>query len=148
MADVEPRIVRTPGGRDVPYFIVPFDEKGRCEGPRTRARLLEWLAAPETAPTHVFLFSHGWNNDWTVATNRYQRFMDGYMRMSAAKQLVHPANFKPLFVGIFWPSTALVFGEGEAGPDIAGAGDNEPPNARATKKKPVGRNSSAWPRPR
>lgn len=130
MVDVEPRIVRTPGGRDMPYFVIPFDKKGRCEGPRTRARLLEWLADPATAPTHVFLFSHGWNNDWTVATRRYERFMNGYLRMAAEKPLEHPANFKPLLVGIFWPSTALVFGEGEAGPDIAGAGDEAGQQAR------------------
>lgn len=125
-----PRMIHTPGGRDVPYYIIPFDEKGRCEGPQTRSGLLERLANPAEAPSHIFVFSHGWNNDWTVATRRYERFINGYMAMSARLQLPHPDGFKPLLVGIFWPSTALVFGEDEEGPDIAGDDDGAATRAR------------------
>ena len=63
--------------------------------------------------------SHGWNNDWTVAVWRYEDFIDGFAGMRRARALPRPAEYKPLLVGIFWPSTALVFTEKEKGPQIA-----------------------------
>lgn len=106
------------GGR-MPYYIIPFDKRGVCQGPETRAHLLRELE--NGGYSDVFLFSHGWNNDWTVATERYENFIGGYMKMRRDRALAVPDGFKPLLVGIFWPSTALVFTDAEKGPDIAAA---------------------------
>ncbi|MCA8959209.1 MAG: hypothetical protein KDC38_01800 [Planctomycetes bacterium] len=113
------KVITTPEGLRVPYYIIPFDKRGICEGPATRAALLSDLDAGDYS--HVILFSHGWNNDWTVATQRYQDFIEGFMKMRQQHALAPPADYRPLLIGIFWPSTALVFGEDEWGPGIAGA---------------------------
>jgi hypothetical protein len=114
------RVLRPDDGVEVPYYIIPFDKKGRCEGPATRTHLVD--AVRTGAFTDLFLFSHGWNNDWTVATKRYEHFITGFIDMRKARGLNMPDGYRPLLVGIFWPSTALVFGEDEEGPQIA-AGD-------------------------
>lgn len=109
-------------GTQCPLYIIPFDKHGTCIGPRTRQHLVD--AVKQGDYSDVFLFSHGWNNDWTVATSRYEHFLSGYMNMRKAHNLPMPANYRPLLVGIFWPSTALVFTDSEKGPAIAG-GDPE-----------------------
>ena len=114
------RTVRSEDGQEIPFYIIPFDKRGTCIAPKTRDHLIQ--AIRDDDYTDVFLFSHGWNNDWTVATARYEHFLKGYMDMRAENDLDVPANYKPLLVGVFWPSTALVFGKSEKGPSMA-AGD-------------------------
>lgn len=48
--------------------------------------------------------------------------MNGYMAMRRAHGLPVANPYRPLLVGVFWPSTALTFGASEEGPEIA-AGD-------------------------
>lgn len=116
------KTLQSPSNLAIPYYIIRFDDDGRCESPQTRSDLVNRLTA--NAYTDVFLFSHGWNNDWTAATRRYESFMNGYMAMVASRGLKHRDGFKPILVGIFWPSTAFVFGEDEEGPRMAG-GDRD-----------------------
>jgi hypothetical protein len=111
------RIIARDNGTAVPFYVIPFYKQGRCEGPETRRHLVN--AAKTGAVSNIFLFSHGWNNDWTVAIRRYEHFLAGYMNMRRVHQLPAPPGYKPLLVGVFWPSTALVFGEREEGPAIA-----------------------------
>lgn len=113
------RRLRLDDGSEAPYYIIPFDKRGLCDGPQTRQHLLD--SVKEGSYSDIFLFSHGWNNDWTVATKRYEEFISGYMNMRRQHNLPMPANYRPLLVGIFWPSTALVFGQDETGPQIAAA---------------------------
>ncbi len=108
-------------GRSAPLFIVPFDKGGLCTGPQTRAALIE--EAKNGGYSDIFLFSHGWNNDWPTATGRYQDFFDQF-RQVRLRAGAAPASYKPLLVGIFWPSTLLVFGK-EKGPSIAGGGASQ-----------------------
>lgn len=105
-------------GSGVPFYVIPFDKNGVCTAPQTRSHLL--TAARDTPFTDVFLFSHGWNNDWTVATDRYRAFYEGYSRQRRERGDPLPDPYRPLLVGVFWPSTALVFGEAERGPAMAG----------------------------
>jgi hypothetical protein len=111
------RHVQLPDGTDVPYYIIPFDKKGRCEGPTTRQDLIKHAAEY----TDIYLFSHGWNNDWKAATDRYESFIQGFMKMRKDSSLPMPQNYRPLLVGVFWPSAILVK-ESEEGPEFA-AGD-------------------------
>ena len=102
--------------------MIPFDKDGTCEGPQTRADLL----AHAQDYSDIFVFSHGWNNDWTVATKRYEHFINGFIDLRRRHNLPVPPNYKPLLVGIFWPSQALAWFEKEAGPEIAGDGSGRP----------------------
>src|SRR4051812_37692253 len=99
-----------------PRGIIPFYEQAHCIGPPTRSHLL--TAVRNGAYTDIFLFSHGWNNDWTAATTGYEDFLKGYAEMRHTHGLTYPRPFRPLLVGIFWPSTILVL-PGERGPAIA-----------------------------
>ncbi|HAJ37929.1 MAG TPA: hypothetical protein DCL15_19845 [Chloroflexi bacterium] len=103
-----------------PFYILPFDKRGICEAPATRTRLLEDVAAGRY--TDIFIFSHGWNNDWPGAVQSYRRFIAGFTAMVQERQLALPTPFRPLLIGIHWPSAALTFGEEEA-PTMAATGE-------------------------
>ncbi|MBV6520160.1 MAG: hypothetical protein MNPFHGCM_00265 [Gemmatimonadaceae bacterium] len=100
-------------GIQMPTWILRYNADGICESPLTRGDLLERLRAEEHSD--VILFSHGWNNDFDAASRLYGRFLAAFEGLLPS----HPANrtFTPVFVGITWPSTWLVF---DNGPKIAG----------------------------
>lgn len=116
------KTLTTHDGIDVPFYIVRFDKKGLLQSPETAKEIIS--RAHEFSD--VFFFSHGWNNDWTCANKRYQDFFDEYSKLRQAHDLAMPAGYKPMMVGVFWPSTALVFGKSERGPDFM---DMDPPEA-------------------
>lgn len=109
------RTLTTPEGAAFPYYIIPFDADGVCTGPLTRDHLLGHL----DGVTDIFVFSHGWNNDWTAATTRYEGFIKGVQDLRASMALPVPADYRPLLVGIYWPSQALRLFESETGPGFA-----------------------------
>jgi pimeloyl-ACP methyl ester carboxylesterase len=104
-------------GSTASFYVMPFDKQGRCEAPATREELLR--SARDGEPTDVYLFSHGFNNAWKEATRHYDGFVDGYMRLRRDRQLDLGRSYRPLLVGVFWPSAILVL-PGEHGPAIAG----------------------------
>lgn len=108
-------LLKTATGDVFPYYIIPFDKEGTCVGPKTRDHLLKSSAEY----SDIFFFSHGWNNDWTVATERYRSFIDGYQAQRKELGLDASEGYKPLLVGIFWPSQTMAWFESEAGPRIA-----------------------------
>ena len=74
------RILKTFDNHEVPWYILPFDERGICMAPLTRQDCLRQVAAEK--PTDVFVFCHGWNNDWKHATEeRYEKFIHGYEQL-------------------------------------------------------------------
>src|SRR5215218_3282416 len=103
-----------PDGTQVPFYVVPFDADGTCTGPRAAADAV----AEAAGATDVFLFSHGWNNDWAAATGRYHEFLQAYSALRAQRWNPATRPYRPVLVGVFWPSAVLV-GEGEREPDIA-----------------------------
>lgn len=111
------RTIQTEAGQTAPWYIIPFDKNGNCTGPLTRDHLL--TTAQNSVFTDIILFSHGWNNDWNTATQRYEDFLAGYMELRRSKHLTYPRPVHPLLVGVFWPSTALVL-PWETAPAIAG----------------------------
>lgn len=117
---------KTAEGLPFPYYIIPFDKQGRCEGPATRRHLLDNLAGF----SDIFLFSHGWNNDWAAATARYESFIDGYTAQRTALGLAVPADYRPLLVGVFWPSQTMAWFDSETGPGFAGTGPEDVESGR------------------
>jgi hypothetical protein len=76
--------------------------------------------------TDIFVFSHGWNNDWRAATGRYNNFIDGFVRTHAESHgLSLGRDYQPLLVGLFWPSVILVL-PWEQAPVIAAAPGEDP----------------------
>jgi hypothetical protein len=110
-------------GRDNPMYVLPFDKSGRTTAPHT----LEHARATMRSGgfTDVYLFSHGWNNDWATATARYRDFAEGL----AAQGPDDPGR-RALLLGIFWPSVLLV-APWERAPEMAGAREAADPAADA-----------------
>lgn len=113
-----------PGGTSVPFYIVTFDEDGTCTSPATR----DHLVGAAAGATDVFLFSHGWNNDWATATGAYDQFVSRYVPLRQSFWDPPTRPYRPVLVGVFWPSAVLVWPD-ERGPDFAGA---EGPDDAAT----------------
>jgi hypothetical protein len=80
------KVIKTAGGGEMPWYMMPFDRDGICTGPETRKHLM--AAVAKEAFTDIYLFSHGWNNDWKDATDRYQSFIDGYSKLRAARHVL------------------------------------------------------------
>jgi hypothetical protein len=106
----------TDDSASAPFYLIPFDKLGRCEGPLTREHLLGAAASGEFTDIHIF--SHGWNNIFKEALERYRSFFTGYLSIRAERGLNDPNNYRPLFVGIVWPSTVLVLPWEERGPSL------------------------------
>lgn len=104
-------------GRQVPIYLLTFDKSGNCTSPQSASHLIDALAAGRGRD--VLSYSHGWNNDFPTAMERYQLFIEGVSALAVGHGDRLPDEFDPVFVGILWPSTALTFGS-ENAPNIAG----------------------------
>ena len=118
------KVLKLEDGKDVPYYIMPYDKKGKVRAPETLRHLEKALETGDYSD--VYVFSHGWNNDWTVATERYQRFIEGFVAARKARGTAVDPEYRPLLIGIFWPSTSLVFGSKERGPGFSSVGIPQP----------------------
>lgn len=101
-------------GQGNPFYILQFDKRGGTTSPETMAHAHQALRTGEF--TDVFVFCHGWNNDWEAATHRYDHFVDGFIGQAPDD----PAR-RALLIGIFWPSALLVM-PGEQAPAMAADG--------------------------
>lgn len=111
------RTMTLDNGKQAPFYVIPFDEQGRCQGPLTYNRLLTDIQ--NGSYTDIFLFSHGWNNTWPDAIGSYEGFIQGYTQMRHDHGLTYQRPFQPLLIGIFWPSIILVSPQDSA-PAFAG----------------------------
>lgn len=111
--------VSTVDGHQAPFYAVQFDKDGLSSSPLTSAHLVTALRNGDY--TDVFVFSHGWNNDWDTALARYRGFITEFQKARADHPVDLGRDFRPLLCGVFWPSTALVL-PWEQGPDLAAAG--------------------------
>ncbi|HZM74908.1 MAG TPA: hypothetical protein VFC19_04230 [Candidatus Limnocylindrales bacterium] len=114
------KVLSDPDGLSTPFYVIPFDRDGVCTGPNT----LDHLVEASTNCTDVFVFSHGWNNDWDAATKRYEDFATEFTHARRKGWRPSTRDYNPLLVGVFWPSTSLVL-PWERPPDIAGAPSSE-----------------------
>lgn len=108
--------VVTAFGQQVPCYAITFDKNGVCTSPQSAAHLLAALAGG--AASDVIAYSHGWNTVFDDAVRAYDAFLAGASAMATAHPHQLPAVFKPIFIGIHWPSTSLV-AAGERTPRIA-----------------------------
>lgn len=86
-------------------FRLRFDAAGRlaeaCE-----AELRKLLDAATNA-TDIFVFAHGWWNDPASAEASYTRFISD---MRAVRPVMPRPTYRPLLVGIYWPSAYFPLG--------------------------------------
>lgn len=91
---------------DARYALISFDDQGRerhddPEGGLFSDTLLQRVR--DAPPTHVFLFSHGWMGDVPAAIDQYTRWLSAMWRLSADRTAMG-SGFRPLFIGLHWPS--------------------------------------------
>ena len=102
---------------NVTYALIAFDAKGRerTDDPQgvngqMSARILQEAAT--NRPNHIFFFSHGWKGDVPAAIDQYNRWIKAMTDLSSDTAAMG-ADFKPLWIGLHWPS--LPWGDDELG---------------------------------
>ncbi len=105
----------TAAGLAVPLYLLQSDKSGNLTSPKARDDLLARVA--DGSFRDVYLFAHGWNNDFDKSLDLFKRFFTGFLER---RQASATADWKPVFVGAQWPSIVLVF-PWDKGPKIAGA---------------------------
>lgn len=92
------------------YALIAFDEHGqeRTDDPEGVAgkfsdRILADAAA--NPPSNVFFFSHGWKGDIPSAIEQYDAWIDAMVKLDADRNRMGP-GFRPLWIGLHWPSLA------------------------------------------
>jgi hypothetical protein len=119
--------VRRIPGAGLDYYLVCVDGAGaeRVDPDGVDGRLIprveEALATEPRPHTDVFLMSHGWMGDMPAAIKQYDRWIGAMAKCTddlERARRVRP-GFKPLLVGLHWPS--LPFGDEElgGGPDVS-----------------------------
>lgn len=103
-------------GNSAPLYLIRFDKNGQCQSPLTLAHLLQEAGTDKYTDVHVF--SHGWNNVFKDAVHLYRQFFGLYFQLRDRSRLNDPARYRPLVVGVIWPSTWMVL-PWEATPKIA-----------------------------
>jgi len=105
---------------DIRYALVCFDESGTersddrdAPGGHFSEKVIDEVRAHP--PTDVFLFSHGWKGDVEAAVDQYDRWIGALVTRKAdrAQMEARRPGFKPMYVGLHWPS--LPFGDEEIG---------------------------------
>jgi hypothetical protein len=115
------------------YFLIPYDSDGK-EGPDEAGLLSERVleAVKQGDVSDVLLLSHGWKGDLPAAQDQYNRWIAAAARcVPDLEQLrARSGGFKPLIVGLHWPS--LPFGDEEfqraasySGPPVAPLSDDK-----------------------
>jgi hypothetical protein len=112
-------------GATADLFLLRYGKDGQLRSPRT-AEVLENVVLEAT---DVFLFAHGWNNVFAEALNRYRNFIQGYIAQRTQFGVQPPTTYRPVLIGVIWPSTSFVM-PGEQGPEIAGVAEVETESMR------------------
>lgn len=125
--------LQTIPGSETQYGLICFDtdgversdDQGGIDGLMSK-RLLTMVA--QEHPTNIFLFSHGWMGDVPAAVEQYDKWISALTGSTADMQQaakVFP-GFKPLFIGLHWPS--LPWGKEEIGDGSFADGDAPDPD--------------------
>ena len=113
----------------MPTWLVRFDKEGVCASPGTATALIEHVRTG--GYSNVLFYSHGWNTDFAAAVEQYSRYLQAFERVVQE----HPLpGFKPIFVGVTWPSVWL---PSTPGPQMAGRASNSQDNLVASQIEKV-----------
>jgi hypothetical protein len=104
-----------------PLYILQFDKAGSPKSAQTTSVLLDEIGSGKY--THIYLFSHGWNNDFGDAIGLYRDFFKLFLQLRPQYAAKPNQEYKPVFIGLHWPSIVLLL-PWETGPRIA-AGDDQ-----------------------
>src|SRR5262245_48586269 len=63
-------------------------------------------AAANGPPTDVFLFSHGWKNNFADASQTSTAIIAQMTAVADATPGLRPSPYRPLALGVIWPSKA------------------------------------------
>lgn len=100
-------IRRIPDRPDLEYHLIHFDKHGQelpeGGGVLGSEALRDAVTAPGANITDVFMISHGWNGDVAGAMEQYDAWVSV---MSDAQPSDIGRPFRPLIVGVHWPSKA------------------------------------------
>jgi hypothetical protein len=88
-------------GQALPVNMISISAEGRLTA-RSEATLNAILGRA-TAPSHIYIMSHGWNNTYDDAVHSYARILT-HMDAVANQYGLRPRNYDPLVIGIYWPS--------------------------------------------
>jgi hypothetical protein len=84
---------------------VAFDETGAfVDRPGFDTALAS--AAANDPPTDIFVFSHGWNNNFADATQTYSAVIAQMTAVADAIAGTRPTPYRPVALGVIWPSKA------------------------------------------
>ncbi len=95
-------------GTDLGYYLVAYDDRGRertvVGTTLASERVLQAVA--DEALTDVMLFSHGWRGDVPAARDQYRRWLGAMAANGADRARAQSvrAGFRPLLIGLHWPS--------------------------------------------
>jgi hypothetical protein len=109
-------------GTPLTYYLIAFDKNGRernddPDGGTLSNRMLADLGAQPV--TDVFLISHGWKGDIPAAREQYSNWIKAMTQCPndiERLRAIRP-GFRPIFIGLHWPSLPLgdeEFGGGTA----------------------------------
>jgi hypothetical protein len=119
-------------GSSEEYALLSFDEDGneRTDDPEGVGGLLSKEITARVSrdqPSHIFLFSHGWQGDVAGARDQYNRWIKAMLDLKDDRAAAG-STFKPLWIGLHWPSrpfgdeelsagASFDIGEGTMSPD-------------------------------
>lgn len=103
----------TISGTNLQYGLISFDADGAEvtePGGLMSQRLIEKAKADKV--TNIFFFCHGWKGDMPAAKEQYALWIKAFANSpDSANAATHFPNFRPLYIGLHWPS--LPFGDEE-----------------------------------
>jgi hypothetical protein len=112
------------------YYLIAYDDAGaerkESDGGLLSRQVMDTMK--QGGFTDVILMSHGWKGDVPEAKDQYRRWISAAAKCSGdlAQLNARPGGFKPLLIGIHWPS--LPFGDEEfetAAASMAPAGPSD-----------------------
>lgn len=94
---------------DLEYHLISFDKEGgerQVNGALPSDALARTLGADGDPITDIFFVAHGWKGDVPAAIKQCNRWIGAMGKMAADRAVVRELvpGFKPLIVGIHWPS--------------------------------------------
>jgi hypothetical protein len=109
----------------VEYGLISYGAEGRERLDDPAGRMSEVLVqrASRDGITDIFFFCHGWMGDVAAARDQYNSWIKAFGVSADASQAANtPRGFRPLYIGLHWPS--LPWGDEEltAGGSFAAAG--------------------------